>query len=365
MPEFSERDCLYMSQALRVALNGEYTASPNPCVGCIIVAENKVIGEGWHVVAGKAHAEINALKMAGDKAKGASAYVTLEPCSHEGRTGPCSKAFINAGITSVITAMQDPFGEVSGRGISEMRNAGITVKVGLFEEEARKINRGYLSRIERNRPFVRLKVAASMDGATAMKSGESEWITGIEARRDVQKLRASSDAILTGVGTILNDNPLMNLRDTSYTDKQPLRIILDSYLRTPEDAKIFRSEGSTTIFCLEDKNRSKYNDKKVSIIKVAEKNKKVDLFAVLNSLANKGINNLLVEAGSNISGSFLDENLIDELVIYQSPHIMGSEIRTMFNTPKWKKLGDRQFLDIHDTRVVGKDIRITACPIIK
>ena len=365
MPEFSERDCLYMSQALRVALNGVYTASPNPCVGCIIVAENKVIGEGWHAVAGKAHAEINALKMAGNKAKGASAYVTLEPCSHEGRTGPCSEAFIKAGITSVITAMQDPFGEASGKGIEEMRDAGIKVKVGLFEEEARKINRGYLSRIERNRPFVRLKVAASMDGATAMKSGESEWITGIEARRDVQKLRASSDAILTGVGTILDDNPLMNLRDASYTEKQPLRVILDSYLRTPEDAKIFRSEGSTTIFCLDDKNRSKYDNKKVSIIKVVEKNKKVDLFAVLNSLANKDINNLLVEAGSNISGSFLDENLIDELVIYQSPHIMGSEIRTMFNTPKWKKLEDRQFLDIHDTRVVGKDIRITACPIIK
>ncbi len=365
MPEFSERDCLYMSQALRVALNGVYTASPNPCVGCIIVAENKVIGEGWHAVAGQAHAEINALKMAGDKAKGASAYVTLEPCSHEGKTGPCSEAFIKAGITSVITAMQDPFSEVSGKGIDEMRNAGLTVKVGLFEEEARKINRGYLSRIERNRPFVRLKVAASMDGATAMKSGESEWVTGIEARRDVQKLRASSDAILTGVGTILDDNPQMNLRDASYTDKQPLRVILDSYLRTPEDAKIFKSEGLTTIFCLEDKHRSKYNDKKVSIIKVVEKNKKVDLFAVLKSLANEGINNLLVEAGSNISGSFLDENLIDELVIYQSPHIMGSEVRTMFNTPKWKKLGDRQFLDIKDTRVVGKDIRITACPIIK
>jgi len=361
MTEFSRSDAGHMAAALRLAWRGRYGTHPNPRVGCVLVREDAVVGRGWHAKVGQAHAEINALADAGDAAAGATAYVTLEPCSHHGRTAPCAEALIAAGVARVVVAMRDPFPEVAGRGIAALEAAGITVSVSLLEGEARRLNEGYLSRLERGRPFVRLKIAASLDGATAMRGGESQWITGAPARKDVQRLRAASGAILTGVQTVIDDDPLLTVRDIE-PGRQPLRVVVDSTLRTPPASRLLAEAGEVLIFSLVERNRSALLDAGATLVPLPAEEGRPALSAVMNYLAERGVNDVLVECGPTLAGSLVAARLVDELVIYQAPHMMGSETRPMLTTPNWGALANRLELDITDVRRVGADTRITARP---
>jgi diaminohydroxyphosphoribosylaminopyrimidine deaminase/5-amino-6-(5-phosphoribosylamino)uracil reductase len=331
-------------------------------VGCVLVRDGEIVGEGWHEVAGEAHAEINALRAAGGRARGATAYLTLEPCSHQGKTPPCAPALIEAGIGDVVIAMEDPFPAVSGNGRSALEAAGIPVRSGLMQEAAQALNAGFLSRVQRGRPYVRLKVASSLDGAIAMKSGESQWITGPEARADVQRLRARSGAILTGIGTVLADDPALNVRheELDTRGRQPLRAVLDSTLRMPLSAGMLGMPGTTVVYCADDSGQQPLLDAGAEVVRVNRTAGMVDVQQVLADLAAREVNDVLVEAGPTVSGCLLSRRIVDELVIYQAPHIMGSETRPMFSTPEWKRLADRRVLDIADLRRVGTDIRITA-----
>ena len=362
MAEFSAAQSAFMARALRLASRGAYTAHPNPMVGCVLVRDGEIVGEGWHEAAGEAHAEINALEAAGAKARGATAYLTLEPCSHEGKTPPCAPALIEAGIGEVVIAMEDPFPAVSGNGSAALEAAGIPVRSGLMQDAAERLNAGFLSRVQRGRPFVRLKVASSLDGAIAMKSGESQWITGPEARADVQRLRARSGAILTGIGTVLADDPALNVRhdDLDTDGRQPIRAVLDSKLRMPLSAGMLAMPGTTVVYCTDDAGRQPLLDAGAHVVRVKREAGVLDVQQVLADLAGRDVNDVLVEAGPAVSGHLLSRRLADELVIYQAPHIMGSETRPMFGTPEWTRLADRLALDIVDLRRVGPDIRMTA-----
>ena len=362
MSGFSAEDSAYMAGALRLAMRGIYTAHPNPMVGCVLVRDGAVVGEGWHRLAGEAHAEINALSAAGDRARGATAYVTLEPCSHEGKTPPCAPALIAAGVGEVVVAMQDPFPAVSGDGIAALEAAGIAVRVGLMNTAAADLNEGYLSRVGRGRPFVRVKAGSSLDGAIAMESGESQWVTGAEARADVQRLRARSGAVLTGIGTVLADDPALNVRHEGVdtAGRQPIRAVLDSGLRMPLSAGMLDLPGTTVLYCARDGNRSRLEAAGAEVVKVSANGGHADAAEVLADLASRGVNDVLVEAGPTVSGQLLMERLVDELVIYQAPHIMGSETLPMFRTPSWQALADRAELEIREVRRVGRDIRLTA-----
>jgi diaminohydroxyphosphoribosylaminopyrimidine deaminase/5-amino-6-(5-phosphoribosylamino)uracil reductase len=331
-------------------------------VGCVLVNNSSVVGEGWHERAGEPHAEIIALRAAADKATGATAYVSLEPCAHEGKTPPCAEALIEAGISRVVAAMEDPFDEVRGRGHEMLRDAGIEVQVGLMSDVAEALNEGFISRVTQGRPFVRLKIAASIDGATAMESGESQWITGPEARQDVQKLRARSGALMTGVGTVLVDDPSLNVRDEDIDTRgvQPLRVVLDSRLRMPSNAAMLALPGDTLVCYTGDHDGSGLEEAGAVVQEFGAHGERVNVFEVLAALAEREINDVLVEAGPRLAGYLLEKDLIDELVIYQSPHIMGSTTRGMFTTPTWSALADRKVLDIKDVRRVGNDTRITA-----
>ena len=353
-----------MALALRLARRGMYSAQPNPRVGCVLVNSGAIVGTGWHRKTGEPHAEANALLMAGDQAAGSTAYVTLEPCSHDGRTPPCAAALIEAGVTRVVASMSDPNPKVAGAGIEQLREAGIDVETGLMQSEAAEINRGFVSRLERGRPFVRLKLAASLDGRTAMASGESQWITGESARADVQKLRAASGAVMTGVGTVAADDPSFTVRDDAIDNDglQPVRIVLDSRLQTPATARMLELPGQTVIFCVDDKNRPALENAGAEVHLVAEADGRVDLPAVLQALAAMEINDVLVESGPLLAGSLLNAGLVDELVIYQAPHMMGSETRGMVSTPTWQTLEQRQALHIVDVRMLGTDMRIIASP---
>jgi diaminohydroxyphosphoribosylaminopyrimidine deaminase/5-amino-6-(5-phosphoribosylamino)uracil reductase len=363
MQEFSASDSAYMAQALRLARRGVYTAHPNPLVGCVLVRGGEAIGQGWHATTGEAHAEVNALDAAGD-AKGATAYVTLEPCAHHGRTPPCTDALIAAGISDVVIAMQDPFEAAGGRGSRALEKAGVKVRTGLMSEEAEKLNAGFFSRVRRGRPFVRLKVATSLDGAIAMRSGESQWITGPAARSDVQRLRARSGAIMSGIGTVLADDPSFSVRDETIdtAGRQPLRVVLDSTLRMPLSSGMLCLPGRTLIYCVDDQGRGALEAEGAEVVKVGEgcDGGGVDIAAVLEDLGRKEINDLLVEAGPILAGRMMSAALVDELIIYQAPHIMGSETNPMFSTPNWTSLADRKLLEISDARRVGSDTRITA-----
>ncbi len=361
MSEFSATESAYMARAMRLAARGLYTAHPNPMVGCVLVRDGDIVGEGWHKVAGEAHAEINALNAAGDKAAGATAFVTLEPCSHQGKTPPCAPALIEAGVTEVVIAMQDPFPRVSGDGREALEAAGVAVRTGLMADAAAKLNAGFLSRVQRGWPYVRLKVGASLDGAIAMASGESQWITGPEARADVQRLRARSGAILTGIGTVLADDPALNVRheDLDTAGRQPLRAVLDSDLRMPLSSGMLDLPGNTVLYCTDDAGRQPLIDAGADVVKVKADDVHVDAAAVLADLAAREINDVLVEAGPTVAGYLLTRKLVDELVIYQAPHIMGSETMTMFRTPLWTAMSNRLSVDIIDLRRVGQDIRIT------
>ena len=364
MSEFSSADVAAMAEALRLARRGNYTAHPNPRVGCVLLKAGRVVGSGWHRKTGEAHAEIEALRAAGADARGSRAYVTLEPCSHHGKTPPCADALIEAGVSGVVAAMEDPNPRVAGAGLARLRDAGIDVQCGLLRPQAEALNRGFISRITRGRPFLRLKIAASLDGATAMASGESRWITGADARRDVQRLRALSGAVMTGIATVLDDDPGLTVRDESLdTDgRQPLRVIVDSHLRLPPAARACARDGETIVFCIDDRNRQAIEAAGATVVRVPASEGRTDLPAVLGKLGGLGINDVLVEAGPTLAGSLLSAALVDELVIYQAPHMMGSETRGMAHTPGWQALSQRLPLRITDLRRIGPDIRITATP---
>ena len=355
-------DNAYMTQALRLAEKGLYTAMPNPIVGCVIVNDGEVVGEGWHEVAGEDHAEIHALREAGDRARGATVYVTLEPCAHHGKTPPCAEALVEAGVREVVVGLRDPNPEVDGRGIDILEQAGIDVRSGVQDVEVKRQLEGFLSRVTRGRPFVRLKMACSLDGCIAMASGESQWITGPEARADVQRLRARAGAIMTGIGTVLADDPSLTVRDPEIDTggRQPLRVVLDNKLRMPLSAEMLALPGDTVIYCCSDGARGPLVDAGAIVVKVPGHEGHVDAGAVLEDLAGRGVNEVLVEAGPELAGALITDDLVDELVIYQAPHIMGSETRGMFRTPTWTALSDRRTLDIIENCQVGPDTRITA-----
>jgi diaminohydroxyphosphoribosylaminopyrimidine deaminase/5-amino-6-(5-phosphoribosylamino)uracil reductase len=362
MSEFSAIDSVYMARALRLAARGGYTAHPNPMVGCVLVRDGAVVGEGWHRTAGEEHAEINALAEAGENARGAAAYVTLEPCVHHGKTPPCTDALIAAGVNEVVAAMQDPFNKVAGNGLTALTNAGLHVRVGLMQAAAKELNAGFLSRVARGRPFVRMKIASSLDGCIAMADGQSQWITGPDARADVQRMRARAGAILTGIGTVLADDPSLTVRDPAVdtNGRQPIRAVLDSQLRMPLSAGMLALPGQTLIYCTGSDGEAALNDAGAEVVVVESVNEQVSVVAVLEDLAGRDVNEVLVEAGPVLAGSLIAEKMVDELVIYQAPHIMGSQTMGMLQTPNWTELADRQALTITDKRRVGADTRITA-----
>ncbi len=349
-----------MALAIAQAKHGMNTATPNPRVGCVLVSvDGDVISSGFHCRAGEPHAEVHALQLAGEKACGATAYVSLEPCNHIGRTGACTEALIEAGVTEVVFAMLDPNPLVAGSGVRRLRSAGIYVRGPVLETEAKELNAGFVKRMLHKRPFVRCKLAMSLDGRTAMASGESQWITGADARLDVQKYRAQSCAIITGIGTVLSDDPSMTARDENgqtSTMRQPLRLILDQHLRTPETAKILLQHGRAIIATTSFKRQP---------IGCAEiwgmpgKSGRVDLDALLERLANEGCNEVLVEAGPTLAGSFLSAGLVDELIVYMAPTLLGSSARPLFEMPL-ELMGDAVDLKIKDITAVGNDWRIRA-----
>lgn len=359
---FSAADSAHMARALQLAAKGRYGAHPNPMVGCVIVLDGEVVGEGWHRKAGEPHAEIHALQEAGERARGATVYVSLEPCAHHGKTPPCAEALVAAGVGRVVAAMEDPFADVSGRGLQWLEEAGIAAEVGLMRSAAESLNAGFISRVRRGRPRVRLKVAASIDGGTAMESGESQWITGSAARRDVQRLRAASGAVMTGIGTILADDPSMNVRDESIRTlgEQPLRVVIDSHLRMPPDSKMLGLPGDTLVCCTHGQDASSLERAGAEVQAFGAHGDGVNVFEVLAALGEREINDVLVEAGPRLSGYLVEKGLADELVIYLAPHIMGSETRGMFATPHWLALGDRKAVEIIDLRRIGDDMKITA-----
>jgi len=360
-------DIEYMQRAIRLAKKGRYTTDPNPNVGCVIVNDGVVVGEGWHHQAGMAHAEINALEQAGDKAKGAVVYVTLEPCSHTGKTPPCADALIKAGVAKVVAAMLDPNPLVAGKGLEKLSAAGIEVHSGLLEQQARTLNPGFVSRMEKSRPYVRVKLAMSLDGRTAMASGESKWISSDASRNDVQRLRAESSAILTGIGTVLADDPSMDVRLTAEqlglttaTVRQPKRIVLDSQLQMPANAKIANLPGECIVYStVSVKDDVAYP---FTVETCDESNGRIDLCVLMHALAKKEINLLHVEAGSVLCGALLKNDLVDEIIIYMAPHIMGDAAKGLFHLPELEQMKDRIALKVTDVRSLGPDIRITAQP---
>lgn len=363
---FSARDHEYMARAIRLAARGLATTDPNPRVGCVIVLDGQVVGEGWHERAGEAHAEVHALQQAGDRAKGATAYVSLEPCCHQGRTPPCSEALIAAQLARVVVAMQDPNPRVAGKGLRQLADAGIRVESGLMEAQARELNPGFIQRMQIQRPFVRNKLAMSLDGRTAMVNGESKWITGEAARKDVQRLRARSSAILTGIGTILADDPALTVR-LPDVERQPLRIVVDTHLSLPLTARVLREPGQTVVMTAETDQdlQDRMRDAGADVVQLGTVDKGIDLHAVLDVLAERQCNEVLLETGATLSGAMLAAGLIDEMVIYMAPLLMGDAARGLYRLPQLQTMADRISLEIRDTRMLGKDLRITATPIYK
>lgn len=358
---FSADDHKFMSRALLLAKKGIYTTAPNPNVGCVLVKDGEVVGEGWHEKAGEAHAEINALQQAGNNAEGATAYVTLEPCCHHGKTPPCSDALIKAKVKRVVAAMIDPHLKVAGKGLKQLESAGIFVESGLLEEQAKELNLGFIKRMQKRLPYVRCKLAMSLDGRTAMESGESKWITSSAAREDVQRLRAKSGAILTGVGTVLADDPSMTVR-LEGIDAQPIRVVVDTNLSMTANAKMLKEQGKTILMtCSADEAIAQsLKDAGADIHMMPYCNTSVDLASVLQQLSDMQINDVLLETGATLSGAMLQAGLIDELIIYMAPVLMGNDARGLFALPGLETMQDKIELEITDYRLVGKDIRMTA-----
>jgi diaminohydroxyphosphoribosylaminopyrimidine deaminase/5-amino-6-(5-phosphoribosylamino)uracil reductase len=353
------QDTIWMAQALRLAERGLYTTSPNPRVGCVLVREGGVVGEGWHERAGEPHAEVLALHAAGEAARGASAYVTLEPCSHDGRTPPCVNALIAAGIARVVAAVQDPNPQVAGQGITKLRAAGIEVECGLMEAAARELNIGFFARMTRGTPWLRSKIAMSLDGRTALANGTSKWITGEDARRDVQHWRARSCAVLTGIGTLLADDAQLNVRDIE-TSRQPLRVVVDSQLRLPLTARVLLGGNVAVYTATQDAEKISALEKTgARVIVLPNANGRVDLNAVLRDLAARGCNEVLVEAGSALNGALLQAGLVDELLLYLAPQLLGDAARGMAQLGELSSLDQCVNLKWQDVRQIGNDLRIT------
>ncbi len=366
---FSTADHKWMARAHQLAAKGLYSTHPNPRVGCVIVKNDEIVGEGFHLQSGTPHAEIHALNAAGAAAEGATAYVTLEPCSHTGKTPPCADALIKAGVARVVAAIEDPNPLVSGQGLARLQAAGIVVESGLQAQETRQLNRGFIQRMQTGLPWVSVKLAMSLDGRTAMASGESQWITGEAARLDVQRLRAQSSAVLTGIGTVLDDDPSMNVRvDAAFLGsevdpQQPLRVIVDSNLRTPVDGKILNGCDKVLIFHRSDvRNQGKPWPDNVELCAIGQRHNGLDLQAVLSELGNREINEVHVEAGATLCGSLLASGLVDKLIIYMASHLMGDTGRGLFHLPALTKMQDRISLNIEDIRPLGDDWKITATP---
>ena len=365
---FTAEDHLYMTRALQLAEQGLYTTMPNPRVGCVIVKEGKIIGEGAHLKAGEPHAEIHALKQAGAAANGATLYVTLEPCSHTGRTPPCAHALLGAGITKVIAAMQDPNPLVSGQGLAHLQANNIDVTSGLMQTQAEALNSGFISRMMQNKPFVRSKIASSLDGKTALNNCQSQWITGEAARLDVQHWRARSCAILTGIGTVLSDNPSMSVRlesgDLEKISRQPLKVIVDSDLRISIDAKILH--GGNVLIAFARANPQKEAELLrlgVELLCIPNNDARVCLKTLLSHLASQQINEVLVEGGEGLNGGLLAQGLIDELLIYYAPKLMGSAAKGLFALPELTHMNQAIDLQMIDLRQIGPDIRLRAKPL--
>ena len=355
-------DHRFMGQALQLAERGLYTTTPNPRVGCVIVKDGVVVGEGAHLRAGEPHAEVFALRQAGELANGADVYVTLEPCSHHGRTPPCANALIIAGVKRVVVAMQDPNPRVAGSGIALLRAQGIEVEVGLLQAKAEALNPGFISRMTRGLPYVRSKIAASLDGRTALSNGESKWITGETARADVQHWRACSCAIMTGVCTVLADDPQMTVR-TLDIGRQPLRVVADSRLRISPDAKILQGGNVLLAYATDPDNKLKaLQQTGVELLQLADSEGRVCLPSLLRALAERQINEVMVEAGQGFNGALLQQNLIDEYILYYAPIIMGSDAKGMFAIPALTDMQQRTELEILELSQVGDDIRLRARP---
>lgn len=347
----------FMSEALRLAEKALFTTSPNPRVGCVIVQNNEIVGRGYHVKAGESHAEVMALEEAGSKSEGSDVYVTLEPCSHTGRTPPCVNALIKAKVKKVFIAMQDPNPLVSGQGIQKLKEASIEVEVGVMEAQAQQLNLGFISRMTKKLPYVRAKLAVSIDGKTALHNGKSQWITGDAARADAQYWRASSCAIVTGIGTVLSDNPKLSVR-LYENARQPLRVVVDSELKIPLDAHILHEKPLLIVYA---------NDKQKKLPQLQalgiectqlDDSGKVDLVALIKMLAEREMNEVWIEAGEGLNGAFLKAHLIDELMIYYAPVILGSEAKGMFTLPAYEDLENKIITTLIDHRWVGQDLRM-------
>lgn len=356
-------DARFMARALALAERGLYTTDPNPRVGCVLVRDGDVVGEGWHERAGEAHAEVHALRQAGHRARGATAYVSLEPCSHHGRTPPCADALVEAGIVRVVAAMTDPNPKVAGAGMARLQAAGIAIETGLLQAEAERLNVGFVARMQRGRPWVRVKLGASLDGRTAMANGESQWITSPEARADVQRFRARSSAILTGAGTLRADDSRLTVRDIATT-RHPWRVIVDTRIETSPQARLFASPGpvliATTSARAERAEALRSVGAHIDVLPALDG--RVDLAALMHRLAAREMNEVLVETGPRLAGALLQAGVVDELVLYFAPVLLGSEAHGLFRLPGLTHLTDAIALDIVDVRAVGRDWRVLARP---
>jgi len=359
----SSDDIRHMRRALELAEKGRYSTEPNPRVGCVLVRDGRRIAEGWHVRAGEAHAEVHALRQAGQAARGATAYVSLEPCAHQGRTGPCCEALAEAGIARVIAACEDPNPAVAGKGLAYLKSQGIVCEHGVLREEAEAINRGFFSRMRRGRPWLTVKLAASLDGRTAMASGESRWISGEAARDEVHRRRASVSAVMSGAGTVLADDPRLDAR-LPWPSQQPRRVVLDSALRSPTTARLFQVEAPLLLICGE---RAAVGREKALRDAGAEvwrmPGERPDPLEVLTALSREfECNEVLLEAGSVLAGAFLSRGLVDEICLYLAPHLMGDAAQGLFDLPGLDQMQDRHPMKIQDIRRIGEDIRLLLHP---
>jgi diaminohydroxyphosphoribosylaminopyrimidine deaminase / 5-amino-6-(5-phosphoribosylamino)uracil reductase len=359
---FSAADHAFMARALALTAHGRYTATPNPNVGCVIVNSGRIISEGWHEKAGEPHAEVNALKSCDGAQRGATVYVTLEPCAHHGRTPPCTKALLAAGVARVVAALEDPNPEVSGKGLEELRAGGVRAEVGLMAEEASRVHRGFLSRMARGRPWVRVKLGASLDARTALANGTSRWITSTDARRDVHDLRAQSCAVLTGIGTVLTDDPQLTVRDVPCK-RQPLRILLDSRLEIQDRARIMQGGNLLVVTATGDEGRAEALRKRgIEVLRVPVEpvKGKVDLRIMMELFAKRELNEVLVETGARLNGSLLLARVVDEIIVYTAPSVLGDGALGMFALGQIASLDERVQLKFTDVRQIGPDLRITA-----
>jgi len=350
----------FMEQALELAGRGLYTTTPNPRVGCVIVKDGVLVGSGWHEKAGLPHAEVLALKEAGDRAQGAALYVDLEPCSHHGRTPPCVDAIVASGIKRVVAAMQDPNPKVAGSGFAKLRTAGITVEHGLKEDEARELNIGFVSRMARGRPWMRMKIAASLDGRTALANGKSQWITGEAARLDGHRWRARACAVLTGFGTVRDDDPQLNVRGVD-TPRQPLKIVVDSKFETSPSARLLKQGKTLVVGAVNDAKRiASLREAGAEVVIIPNEHGKVELFKLMEELARRELNEIHVEAGTKLNGSLLQAGVVDELLVYLAPSVIGDSGRGMFHLPEITELSQASALKIREVERIGADLRILA-----